>query len=132
MNTVDRIIVDYIMKWKFSHTVGVPVPNMVVYTNTEGQIKTNFCPTTNLEDAWTLLQKLAAEYNYRMNINYGIDSTEIICKTHTGEDTGLRGEGPTFMEAVCRVALPTVGVDVDDVYTDENLLPVPTRAYFNR
>lgn len=114
MNEIDKLIATRIMKWSYSHSIGVP-SNIDVYKDKDGKRHENFKPSINIQDAWLALDKLCKEHNWRAIIDRNQTDTQVNFKTHMGQDAQLLGYRETPTLAICDILLDYLGIKLDDL-----------------
>lgn len=125
---IDEAIATKVMGWIRetlpNNEEGLPYTADYWTENGEKQVPTNFFnPSTNLEDAWKVAEKLGLALIPQSNDDGSFSwfACDIEKVSYRGEEIaitpidGTEYSQPTAQLAICASALMTVGIDIEDV-----------------
>jgi hypothetical protein len=102
----DALVAEHVMGWKPSPTL---IDGWVLQDGTHIN-HGGFHPSTNIADAWQVVEKFKQEKLTFIEISLSNYSCKTLISTPNGN---YEVEAPTATEAICKAALRACGVDID-------------------
>lgn len=107
---LDKKIAKEVMGWEVCYAVGYPEPHTIAYKDAEGNTYKGFSPSSNLNDAWLVLDTVCQKNNWRAVIDRNHNQTEVHFKNQVGGCIQHYGIANTVTLAICQAVLDSVGV----------------------
>jgi Phage ABA sandwich domain len=114
MNTreIDRLVAEKVMGWKWEYN---DMLNRYVSRDEKGFWHLNFCPSTDLLDAWQVVEKIIEQFgSYSLTkIKDGGHYCEVLYWNNGAFDVIAEVEAETAPLAICLAALKAMGVEME-------------------
>ncbi|MCM3110660.1 BC1872 family protein [Lederbergia lenta] len=105
---IDRLIAEKVMGWKYFS----PLDEVWTEDGSLSLKKGEWKPSTNIQDAWIVLEKVCKKHNWRAVIDRNQVETEVRFKTQMGSCSQNLGHAENPSLAICYACLESVGVEV--------------------
>jgi hypothetical protein len=113
---IDSLVAEKVMGWHnfFNPRNGKETWWVQVEGGTYQHVKENFNPSTNISDAWQVVEKLRNEHELEVIIETRECQTEVKAKGRLGGwISDLYGIAETAPLAICLASLKAKGIDID-------------------